>query len=148
MKRPRKRARSIKVQKWRELTNDSTHRWLHYPALGLGEQQPIFYIETELSHCLWSSCTNSVAPELILTVTLPTLVLVATAADHLVPDYQSNHCYYRLSLCTIPGISTLSAIAGISTLSTNDHISCIAPIAVIVTIWPVPVSFPRVPVIE
>ena len=133
------KARSIKVQKWRELTNDSTHRWLHYPALGLGEQRPIFYIETELSHCLWSSCTHSVAPELILVVTLPTLVLVATAADHLVPDYQSNHCYYRLPLSTIPGISTLS---------TSDHISCIAPIAVIVTIWPVPVSFPRVPVIE
>ena len=52
--------------------------------------------------------THSVAPELILVVTLPTLVLVATAADHLVPDYQSNHCYYRLPLSTIPGISTLS----------------------------------------
>ena len=147
MKRQRKRARSIKVQKWRELTNDSTLRWLHYPALGLGGQRPIFYIETELSHCLWSSCTHSVAPELILVVTLPTLVLVATAADHLVPDYQSNHCYYRLPLSTIPGISTLSTRYQYS-LSTTDHISCIAPIAVIVTILPLPVSFPRVPVIE
>ena len=77
--------------------------------------------------------TLSVAPELILVVTLPTLVLVATAADHLVPDYQSNHCYYRLPLSTIPGISTLSTRYQYS-LSTTDHISCIAPIAVIVTI--------------
>ena len=78
--------------------------------------------------------TLSVAPELILVVTLPTLVLVATAADHLVPDYQSNHCYYRLSLSrTIPGISTLSTNYQYS-LSAGDHISCIAPIAVIVTI--------------
>ena len=91
--------------------------------------------------------TLSVAPELILVVTLPTLVLVATAADHLVPDYQSNHCYYRLPLSTIPGISTLSTRYQYS-LSTTDHISCIAPIAVIVTILPLPVSFPRVPVIE